>query len=226
MGSKKEEEEEEGEKKKSESEKIKSETDRKQPSGTGLTSSLTPDCHRKTISPQIKNICSLFSVPQQRSMLGFFFPLSLTSDLDRTLCFDKWHAFAVISSLLSVLNYYVIFVLCWVITFRSGFTVGGREASQLLDGGGGERKKNTRMLCSVSYIYIYFSPALLRRIIWDMRKIRGEAFKRSSRATFKAQKLTSQIFLSKALHLPRVNLLSWSAQCLLKRLGRVCWSQI
>lgn len=99
-------------KKKSESEKIKSETDRKQPSGTGLTSSLTPDCHRKTISPQIKNICSLFSVPQQRSMLGFFFPLSLTSDLDRTLCFDKWHAFAVISSLLSVLNYYVIFVLC------------------------------------------------------------------------------------------------------------------
>lgn len=73
MGSKKEEEEEGG--KKSESEKIKSETDRKQPSGTGLTSSLTPDCHRKTISPQIKNICSLFSVPQQRSTLGFFFPL-------------------------------------------------------------------------------------------------------------------------------------------------------
>lgn len=61
--------------KKSESEKIKSETDRKQPSGTGLTSSLTPDCHRKTISPQIKNICSLSSVPQQRSTLGFFSPL-------------------------------------------------------------------------------------------------------------------------------------------------------
>ena len=39
-------------KKKNKSEKIKSETDRKQPSGTGLTSSLTPDCHRKTISPK------------------------------------------------------------------------------------------------------------------------------------------------------------------------------
>lgn len=29
-------------------------TDRKEPSGTGLTSSLTPDCHRKTISPRNK----------------------------------------------------------------------------------------------------------------------------------------------------------------------------
>lgn len=49
MGSKKERKEEE---KKIQSEKFKSETDRKQPSGTGLTSSLIPDCHRKTISPK------------------------------------------------------------------------------------------------------------------------------------------------------------------------------
>lgn len=94
-------------KKKSKSEKIKSETDRKQPSGTGLTSSLTPDCHRKTISPQIKNFCSHFSMLQQHNKLVF-----LTSDSDWTQSFDKWRAVAVISSLLSVLNYYVIFVLC------------------------------------------------------------------------------------------------------------------
>lgn len=91
--------------KKSKSEKIKSETDRKQPSGTGLTSSLTPDCHRKTISPQIKNICSHFSMLQQHNKLVF-----LTSDSDWTQSFDKRRA--VISSSLSVLNYYVIFVLC------------------------------------------------------------------------------------------------------------------
>lgn len=70
-------------KKKSKSEKIKSETDRKQPSGTGLTSSLTPDCHRKTISPQIKNICSHFSVLQQHNRLGFF--LNFTFRLDSKL---------------------------------------------------------------------------------------------------------------------------------------------
>lgn len=69
MGSKKEKE------KKSKSEKIKSETDRKQPSGTGLTSSLTPDCHRKTISPQIKNICSHFSVLQHSRL--FFLKLQI-----------------------------------------------------------------------------------------------------------------------------------------------------
>lgn len=34
--------------------------------------------------------------------------------------------------------------------------MGGRKASQLLDGGG--EKKNTRMLCSVLYIYIFFPP--------------------------------------------------------------------
>lgn len=62
-------------KRKSKSEKIKSETDRKQPSGTGLTGSLTPDCHRKTISPQIKNFCSHFSMLLQHNKLGFFFNL-------------------------------------------------------------------------------------------------------------------------------------------------------
>lgn len=93
-------------KKTSKSEKIKSETDRKQPSGTGLTSSLTPDCHRKTISPQIKNICSHFSTLRQHNKLAF-----LTSLSARTRSFDERRA-AVISSLLSVLNYYVIFVLC------------------------------------------------------------------------------------------------------------------
>lgn len=59
-------------KKKKKSEKIKSETDRKQPSGTGLTSRRTPDCHRKTISPQIKNFCSHFSMLQHHRKLLFF----------------------------------------------------------------------------------------------------------------------------------------------------------
>lgn len=96
----------EGEREKSKSEKIKSETDRKQPSGTGLTSSLTPDCHRKTISPQIKNFCSHFSMLQQHNKLDFFSTSAWTQS------FDKRRAASVISSLLSVLNYYVIFVLC------------------------------------------------------------------------------------------------------------------
>lgn len=54
-------------------------TDRKEPSGTGLTSSLTPDCQRKTISPLNKEyLFSPFSAAAAEHGFSFsFFPSSL-----------------------------------------------------------------------------------------------------------------------------------------------------
>lgn len=85
MGSKNEGEEEEGrvEKKKQNKNtslrKSSQKTDRKEPSGTGLTSSLTPDCQRKTISPLNKEyLFSPFSAAAAERGFSFsFFPSSL-----------------------------------------------------------------------------------------------------------------------------------------------------
>lgn len=91
------------------------------PLGLGLTSSLTADCRRKTISTQIKYFFPLFpffkniAAAETNSSLNFFcWEIPIRSEKKS---FDKLLLVTVISSPRSVLNYDVIVVLCWVITF-------------------------------------------------------------------------------------------------------------